>query len=99
MVVVVRDTPVLDRTIVILGWVADLFRNNHTEGQKMKSKIHKGLKVASEIKPKVGLLSKDFVFTRGANLAEKFAQIRERQAAEKAVEVDNIMVMPKRGVK
>lgn len=56
----------------------------------MKSRIHKGLVVRSELKPAVSLKDKAFVFTRGSNLAEKFRLIREAQAAEQVANVTPI---------
>ena len=50
----------------------------------MKSRIHKGMKVSSEIKPAIGVLHPDFVYQRNSDLRVKFAEIRERQAKELA---------------
>lgn len=60
----------------------------------MKSKLHKGMIVKSELKPKVSIKSADFVFTRGADLATKFRLIREAQAV-KPVNVVTLKVRTK----
>ena len=62
----------------------------------MKSKIYRGLTVKSELKPVVSIKDKAFVFTRGANLAEKFKLIYEAQAAAK---VENVTQIKRRAAK
>ena len=64
----------------------------------MKSKLHKGLVVKSELKPTVGVLHPEFKYQRESNLREKFQLIRERQAAEAAAEVHTVIQL-KRGRK
>lgn len=62
----------------------------------MKSKIHKGLIVKSELKPVVSAKSKDFVYRTGSDLAAKFKAIYEAQAAAK---VDNVTPIKKKVAK
>ena len=56
----------------------------------MKSKIHRGLTVKSELKPAVSIKDPSFIYTKGADLATKFRLIYEQQAAAK---VENVTPM------
>ena len=56
----------------------------------MKSRIHKGLVVRSELKPAISIKDPSFVFTRGSDLATKFRLIYEAQAAAK---VENVTLI------
>lgn len=50
----------------------------------MKSRIHKGLTVKSELRPTTGVLHPDFKYERNSDLRVKFELIRARQAKELA---------------
>ena len=60
----------------------------------MKSKIHKGMTVRSELRPATGLLDKSFVYIRPekTDLAATFKRIRDEQAAKFSPAIDATVV-------